>query len=411
MSSPRDPKLAYLLSAQAVRERCHQMLDIARRGELTHFTLDEPRLDTVSEFVLKVTREHYPDLNIPYHSRWRHFDVGEIPRVAELERALSPLPAVERAVSKLDLAVISVLLDAGAGDSWRYVEKSSGKTFARSEGLAVASFHLFMSGALSSDPKMPLRADSKGLKNLTLTGLAEAFQVSDTNPLLGLEGRLSLLHRLADALELAPQYFADGGSFRPGALAKALPISNEKTIKASDILQAVLIGLGPIWPGRLSFHGVNLGDTWQHPKIKAPDDTTGLIPFHKLSQWLTYSLLEPLEEIGITVTGMDELTGLAEYRNGGLFIDMEVIIPRDSTVLATSHAPGSAIIIEWRALTVALLDLVADKVRLRLGLSPTQFPLARVLQGGTWTAGRIVAKERRPGAGSPLVIASDGTVF
>jgi hypothetical protein len=60
MSSPRDPKLAYLLSAQAVRERCHQMLDIARRGELTHFTLDEPRLDTVSEFVLTVTRDHYP---------------------------------------------------------------------------------------------------------------------------------------------------------------------------------------------------------------------------------------------------------------------------------------------------------------------------------------------------------------
>ncbi|NDC38361.1 MAG: DUF1688 family protein [Proteobacteria bacterium] len=265
--------------------------------------------------------------------------------------------------------------------------------------------------SLSSDPHCRLRVDSAGLRALTLTGLAEAFQVSSSNPLLGLEGRLSLLHRLADALELAPRYFATGGSYRPGALANTLPFSANKTINASEVLKAVLLGLGPIWPGRLSLHGVSLGDTWKHPKIAAPDETNGLIPFHKLSQWLTYSLLEPLEELGVTIAAMDELTGLAEYRNGGLFIDMGVINPRDPTTLLTAHAPGSEVIIEWRALTVALLDIVADRVRLSLGFTPGQFPLARVLQGGTWSAGRLVALERRPGAGSPLIITSDGTVF
>jgi len=42
-----------------------------------------------------------------------------------------------------------------------------------------------------------------------------------------------------------------------------------------------------------------------------------IVPFHKLTQWLTYSLLEPLETAGLTVVNLDELTALPEYRNGG----------------------------------------------------------------------------------------------
>lgn len=410
MSKLSDPQLAYLLSATAVRERCNQMLALGRRDALTHFTLDESKLDTVAKFVLDVTRQNYPDLKIPYHSRWRHFDVGDVPRVATLEKALTTQPPIEQAVSKLDLAVVSVLLDAGAGDKWSYHEQSTGKTFARSEGLAVASFHLFMSGALSSDPKTPLRVDSRGLRSLSQVQLGAAFQVSDANPLLGVEGRLSLLHRLAEALEGSPQYFSPEIP-RPGEIARAMSSGSEKAIGAQDVLRAVLLGLGPIWPGRLTLHGVNLGDTWRYPGITATDDTAGLIPFHKLSQWLTYSLFEPLEELGVKISGMDQLTGLAEYRNGGLFIDMGVINPREPSLLSANHLPSSEVVIEWRALTVALLDILGEKVRCSLGLTAEEFPLARVLQGGSWSAGRIVAKERRAGGGSPLVIASDGTVF
>jgi hypothetical protein len=38
-------------------------------------------------------------------------------------------------------------------------------------------------------------------------------------------------------------------------------------------------------------------------------------------------------------------------------------------------------------------------------------PLARILQGGTWAAGRTIAKRLRPDGGPPLKIISDGTVF
>ena len=88
-------------------------------------------------------------------------------------------------------------------------------------------------------------------------------------------------------------------------------------LPAGQILLAVLESLGPIWPGRLSVGGVNLGDVLRHGQISGPGITAGLVPFHKLSQWLTYSLIEPILAAGITVTGVDELAGLAEYRNGG----------------------------------------------------------------------------------------------
>ena len=66
---------------------------------------------------------------------------------------------------------------------------------------------------------------------------------------------------------------------------------------------------------------------------------------------------------------------------------------------------------EWRALTVALLDRLADVVRARLKMDRQTLPLARILQGGTWTTGRNIAKKMRPDGGPPLKIVSDGTVF
>jgi hypothetical protein len=111
------------------------------------------------------------------------------------------------------------------------------------------------------------------------------------------------------------------------------------------------------------------------------------------------------------VTDIDGLTGLAEYRNGGLFIDTEVLILRDPSDAEREHEVGSTLVVEWRALTVALLDRVAGIVRKRLGGDAASFPLARILQGGTWAAGRAIARERRADGSPPIRVASDGTVF
>jgi hypothetical protein len=70
------------------------------------------------------------------------------------------------------------------------------------------------------------------------------------------------------------------------------------------------------------------------------------VPFHKLSQWLAYSLVEVFEEAGVPVHGLDELTGLPEYRNGGLFLDLGVLALRDPALaeapLPVSTKPSSS---------------------------------------------------------------------
>ena len=92
-------------------------------------------------------------------------------------------------------------------------------------------------------------------------------------------------------------------------------------------------------------------------------------------------------------------------------VDAGALRPKQSRLLSDSFKPGDEAIVEWRALTVALLDRVAEAVRQRLGKTPAELPLARVLEGGTWAAGRAIARDLRPGGGPPLHIQSDGTVF
>jgi hypothetical protein len=402
VSTSLQEAVVWLRSPEAIRERCGAVLTHGLAGRLEHFSVDIGELPAVAGFVVEVIRDRYPTLEVPYHSRWGHFRAGGVDRVAALEQSWTGVDAAERARRQIDLVVTSVLLDAGAGDAWSYRERETDGRFERSEGLAVATLRMAAAGLL--------RGDADALEALTEAQLADGFQVGPGNPLVGLAGRAELLRRLGAALRAAPHMF--GTPPRIGNLYDYLHAeAGDGHLAARRILAAVLTGLGPIWPGRQELGGVNLGDVWPHHAAGGTGPSKGLVPLHKLSQWLTYSLIEPMEWAGIEVTKIGDLTGLAEYRNGGLFIDTGVLRPRHPGLLGATHAPGSEVVVEWRALTVALLDRLADGVRAILGMSATEFPLARVLEGGTWAAGRRLAAERRPNGAPPLAIASDGTVF
>jgi len=391
----------YLRTPVAIRERCNAVLALGLEDRLEHFAVDLDALDRVADLVVEVTREAYPDLRVPIHGRFRHFEVGGIDRIAQLKERLAERSPNERARALIDLVVPSVLLDAGAGAAWKYQDEE--QTYVRSEGLAVASFRMFVEGAFSSRHDDPLRADAEGLARMDSESIARGFQVSKDNPLVGLEGRVGLLRSLGQALNTRRDVF--GEDPRVGGIVDYLAArASDNTVRADQVLAVILDGLGTIWPGRVEIDGINLGDVWQHPQV-------GLVPFHKLSQWLTYSLVEPLAEAGLRVTHLDALTGLPEYRNGGLLFDGEVVRAKHAGVTGKRHFPGDPIVVEWRALTVALLDRVAEVVRKKLGKSADELPLANVLQGGTWSAGRKLAAERRPGGVPPIEIESDGTVF
>jgi hypothetical protein len=380
--------LRRLLNAAAVRERAHEMLDHAIGGGVEGWTVDLERLGDAADLTAAVTRERYPDLDIPFHARWRHFVAGQPVLPAEPEA---------RARAAFGLVILSVLLDAGAGPDWRFRDPASGLTFSRSEGLAVASQRMFEAGALDD------------LAALDSDRLARGFQVSDDNPLLGLDGRAALLRRLGAQILARPDLFAGG---RPGGLYDTLAErAGGDALPAPAILELLLEALGPIWADRLVIDGVALGDCWRHPAIRRGDVSDGLVPLHKLSQWLAYSLIEPLEAAGIEIVDIDGLTGLAEYRNGGLFVDCGVLALADPAASGQPHKVSDPLIVAWRAMTIALLDRLAPLVRERLGVGEQAFPLARMLEGGTWVAGRQIAAKLRADGGPPFTIISDGTVF
>ena len=437
MTNPSPPgpaasdAAAVLRHPSTIRERCANVTRAVDAGASAYFTLDRSRLGAVAQRVAGVTRARYPDpTRIPLHSRWRHFEAGGIDRKAELDARLEGRSAASVARSRIDLAVISVLLDAGAGAGWGYAEAATGQRFARSEGLGVASFRAFMDGRFSSEAGDPYRVDAAALMRIDAAGLAQMFQVAGANPLVGLEGRAALLNRLGQALRDQPQSFTSTG--QPGHLFDALthhphapnlqhphprPTVMHHEVAAARILGLLLDSFSPIWPSgqwigeRGQAGSIALGDVWPHPAAGGEGAAAGRVPFHKLSQWLTYSLIEPFEWAGVKVTGLDDLTGLPEYRNGGLFIDAGVIIPRDPAFAARPRTPGDEGVVEWRALTVSLLDALAPLVRAELGVSAADMPLARMLEGGTWAAGRQIAAELRPGGAPPVAIESDGTVF
>tara|TARA_R110000868_G_scaffold117600_14_gene312466 strand:- start:4240 stop:5421 length:1182 start_codon:yes stop_codon:yes gene_type:complete len=387
----------WLLTPAAIRERCgklHQR-NVEGKGKLR---VHPEKWDELVEFTLKVIKDNYPSLKIPFHSRMGHFRPGNINRIDWLEEFEEGACAKERAKVLVDLIIPSVLLDAGAGDHWKYLEERTGLPFTRSEGLGVASFHMFLAGQFSSNNK--LQTDGKGLLSLTKADLEKGFQVTPENPLLGVDGRMNLLHGLGESL---------GPLGRPGDLVEEF--LKDGVVQADDVLATVLKRLGPIWPSRLTLDDTPLGDTWSHPALGEAGSFESLVPFHKLSQWLSYSILDAMETCGFEVLGVENLTGLPEYRNGGLFLDMGLLSAVDAGDLIRGVSAGDPFTIEWRASTVILLDELAAKIQKALGKTPKDFPLAKVLEGGSWWAGRRIAAKKRPGGVPPINIISDGTVF
>ncbi|KAI9662579.1 MAG: hypothetical protein M1821_008746 [Bathelium mastoideum] len=443
---PPDPSIdpaGYLRSVHAVRERSSKVYEKAKKNELRHFHVDMSKFQETAGYVVSIIKRDYaPDYAaIPPHGRWQHFDVGGRPRIDQLMASWpSTVDAQERARRLIDLFLVSVLLDAGAGTQWQYKSKESGKFYRRSEGLAVASLEMFKTGAFSSDPSNPHQVDADGLRRLDANILAKGLQVSETNPIDGLDGRTGLLVRLGDALNIREIF---GAEKRPGNMLDYL-LSHPSTVASSvpvvplPTLWTVLMdGLGSIWPSsRTQVDGTSIGDAWPYTSMPAhpAKPWENIIPFHKLTQWLTYSLMVPMTKVlNIQFAGAELLTGLPEYRNGGLLIDTGLLTLKTDDVkrglaqyrenAAQKGQPSMEVvplftadddvIVEWRAVTVGFLDELLKEVNKLLGLAEDEkLSLAQMLEAGTWKGGREIAEVSRPNTKEPpIMILSDGTVF
>ncbi|KAI0088335.1 DUF1688-domain-containing protein [Irpex rosettiformis] len=423
----------YLRTLPAIRERCSRVHALAKEGKLQYFEYHPEKEDGVASFCIDIIQRDFGTnyASIPPHGRWRHLDAGRA-RVEPLieQWKASPEPPSEKEIARrlIDLFLVSVLLDAGAGSAWSYHESSSGRSFNRSEGLGVASFVMFEQGFFSGDSSNPYQADAEGLARVSQEKTAAAMQVGIENPMVGIEGRTSLLQNLSVALKSNPNFF--GASARPGGLvdfleSESIVEGSTRVVPIASLWAALIEGLAPIWPDRLKLGGVPLGDVWPCDVLKAGAVTEGdeLVPFHKLTGWITYSLIEPLQKIlGWKFDGIEDMTGLPEYRNGGLLVDYGVLTLKPGALPQSVYpdpqssiprlVPSHPAIVEWRAMTVIELDRIADIIRTKLGLTKEQLTLAQVLESVTWKGGREIAKQKRPATGGPPIdIESDGTVF
>jgi len=401
-----DEVIRELQDLRTIRKQCSRIYQLAQQDSLKYFRLNTEKLPIATTRVVDCINKFYPDLKIPYHSRLRHF--GE-KRMDALQKKWVYVDQIERTRRVIDLITVSVLLDAGAGPTWKYVGMD-GVVYNRSEGIAVATYEMFVRGIFSSDPACKCRVNAMGIGQLTLEHFVQGFQISDTNQMVGLKGRYELITRLGRVMMDNVEIF--GGEIRrPGHLLDFVMAKVDANNEVSvERLWRGVLSLEPIFPEHLS--GVRRGDVWCHSSLNTIGKPgSDLVPFHKLSQWLAMSIFEPMELSGIKFTNVDLFTALAEYRNGGLLIDTGVLELKNKGMANRPNDPGSELIVEWRAMTVCLIDLLAEKVREQLGKTKEELPLMKVLEGGTWRAGRIIARELRPDGRSPINFRSKGTVF
>lgn len=145
---------AALLTPEAVRERSHELYALGLDNRLQHWVVQPEAMAATADLVADVVRANYPDLQVPFHARWRHFLPDGAATLAGMADRIGDDPATLLR-SQLDLTIVSVLLDAGAGMAWRYRDAATGKAYARSEGLAMASLALFAAGAFADDGTSP----------------------------------------------------------------------------------------------------------------------------------------------------------------------------------------------------------------------------------------------------------------
>lgn len=297
----------------------------------------------------------------------------------------------------------------------------------------------------SSNKDNKFQVDQAALRQLTVEQLALGLQCGPGNQMAGLEGRAQLLIRLAEALDESKEFFGEDG--RPGNMLDHL-LSHPSTQASSmlivpiPVLWNVLInGLMRIWPAsRTAIDGVSLGDAWPCSSMPQPTQSSSgsptfspfpnsvgqangvapwecILPFHKLTQWLTYSLMQPMQSImKIHFAGAELLTGLPEYRNGGLFIDLGALTLKkedeerglqnyarycertgsDGIEVAPMFEPGDDVVVEWRGVTVGFLDKLCVEINRVLApeLAGNELSLPQVLEAGSWKVSLVSLSSR-----------------
>lgn len=389
----------------SIRRAARALFNLAQLGELEHFELHAATLDTL---VKDMTRGLEPAQVAP-HTQWRNFEQDGIQRIAAFNKQLSSSLStpMDCAQARLDLLFLNEALETGGNGTWRYYDALSDRTLTRTEALATATLRLLQNGFFSAYPEAPFRVDAIRLRQITESQLATSLQISNENQILGgVEAKLARLSTLANYLENTPE-FKDRSGSRPGNI---LNFFRPRADMALEPLFTFLAqSLTSIWPGN-THNGRAIGDAWHHSALKSDSVLQGIVPIHRITQWLHYAIAPALSESGLHSFPTTDLSGLPGYRNTGLLIDSGIIQPRSQDLLSREHLLGDEPIVELRCLTIGVMGRALESIHQQLSLDHDTFPMAK-LNGLFWHAGRAKASGLRPGGSPPFSVRDQGVPF
>ena len=358
------------------REICLKIYNNILNNNSKYFEINLEKLDQTVDDLLEFILKKYPKMNIGMHSRLNH-----IPEWYDLVQKWK-CPLNEKIKRLIDLLFVSVLLDGGSGENWKYI--SNNIEYRRSEGLGKCVYNMFISGFFSLDEKQPYKVDMNRIKLINLDEFKNEFQISKDNILIGLENRLENLVNFSKFM-INNDNFNINNNIRPGNIFDKIYNNLEIDL---DKLYEIIFSFSPI-----------INDVHYYKPLDV------YVPFHKILQWLSYSLIDLFKKFNISIRSDNYLTALPEYRNGGFLIDSNIINFKNNNLKNIFHEINSDIIIELRASTIVLIDIIKDKINIK---KKNNLNISQVLEGGTWRYGRYLANKNNI---SPIKIKSNGIIF
>ncbi|WP_162009421.1 DUF1688 family protein [Labrenzia sp. CE80] len=395
------------MSVETIGVRTQQILQAAYDGKVSGLRIYPERLQTAVNWASAEIEMNYPDHQIPPLGCWRQFESGAMDRWGMLAGARCFQSAEEMLKSAGDLAVLSAVMDVALPPDWTFVEPISGDVFDGALGRSLAALTMFAAGTFSAEPHDPLRVDAHALVRLEEAEIADGLQLNELEDSSEISQLTALLRRLGETIGLRPDLFELNDEVRPGCLLQNLSAqSTDGVLKATDIVDGLLDGLSPLWQGGAMLDEVILGDTWQHTSSMQAMSVSDLVPFHLPALAIFYSFIEPLAWVGLSVSDLETVSGLANLEHAALFLACGVI-EFETDTSETSHKQA----VELRAMTLCLLSELAKRLRSELDADETSLPLTCVQEGGTLPAGRAIARKNPEAWRKASKILGDGGVF
>jgi len=174
-------------------------------------------------------------------------------------------------------------------------------------------------------------------------------------------------------------------------------------LRAQTVVDGLAPLLDPIVTSTVRIGGRQVGDVWRHPLAWDEDRSRELVPFHALLLALTLDLVEPLQEAGRPLADLDQLPIPASRELASDVLRLGLVRTRHAAVARLRHPPGSDIVVELRALSVALADRLVDRLRAELGRTVHDLPVARLIGPLSQTA---LKWRERPGPGIAITATS-----